>query len=308
MSNTEYIKKKYPEGLCGIFVFGGTRTSYATQIRRHATEPGAIESFQDYTEYGLTRSLEIIHNFFELGGKYAILEILDIHRIAGERGAYTNPAIDANYALIDEKRQQFYLENQIDPYFVGIDALLQLSESHLAYKLAKRLQEFQMSWSRDEAHCKLIYSIAPLPLYTFSKIQFELLSDEDNLLNLANKLYRQFSVASYGLYVPPPAFYIGQARNGSMQSASRLPLALDVTGKLRLYYTQYPSFYLSKTGLKTILDDLLYESENGLNSKTYDYNGQITPEMAHEMHEYFSRLADDGESILGLRHPWPAKV
>lgn len=299
MSLQERIQEKYPEGLTGIFALGGTRTSYITQCRRDEDEPGAIEDFEHYGEYSLSRSLDIMKQFFNLGGTHAIWEVLDIQRFSGERKDYIDPAIQAIYRLIDDQRREFYLANHIDPYFAGIDTLMYLAKDHPAQQLAQVLRHFSVFWKRQPTHRKLIMSIAAIPVYTFSHLLHGATYDEQNLLDLAQQLYKQYATAAYGVYVPPPVFYLGQARNGSMQSASRLPLALDITGKLRLYYTPYPSLYLTCEGLETILEDVLRSGDNPQH-RQYDYRGQMTSAMANQLHEEYCKLASQPDSILGL--------
>lgn len=290
------IQAQFPEGLTGIFALGGTRTSYATQCQRDSNNPGAISDFDHYVEYGLSKSLEIIEWFFRCGGSYAILEILDIYRVTNNREGYRNAAIDAGYSLIDETRREYYQDHSIDPFFSGIDTLLYVPENHPAHQLARAYTQFQANWQYSDKHKKIIFEIAPIPLYTFVQTVKPTIDKDDSLLGLAERLYKHYAQAAYGIYVPPPSFYVGQSRNGDMKSLAFLPMSLDTTGRMRMYFTQYPSFYLTYDAVQKILYDLV---NTRLRANSYDYRDEMTLEMANEMHERFSKMAE-GDIIAGL--------
>ena len=61
----------------------------------------------------------------------------------------------------------FYEEHNIDPYFAGLDSLEQFPRDHIAHQVCWSVQEFRDQWDYQETRYKLIWEIAPVPLYSY---------------------------------------------------------------------------------------------------------------------------------------------
>src|SRR5258708_6342407 len=146
------IRERFPEGLTGIFAIGGTRTFYILEQQRLTANPGEM-NFSDYGEYVEGRYRDFIKNFMDLGGQNAIITALSYLAFVtpGTRGPEYGPlAAKETMRLAGESFQAFYKEYNIDPYFVGIDTLLNLPTIPEARHLAEHLVEFQRNWNYRE--------------------------------------------------------------------------------------------------------------------------------------------------------------
>lgn len=172
------IRTVFPEGLTGIFAIGGTRTTYILEHNRQQSEPGTITVLSDYANDLLSRYFKIIEMFLDLGGQNLIIPILS-YQSFNERGTnYAEFVSKSPLALISETSIQFYLDQNIDPYFVGIDTLLQLPTNTSAYELGMKLSEFHQSWQYKAGRHKLIWEVAPVPLFSFWTAQSNMSEQE----------------------------------------------------------------------------------------------------------------------------------
>lgn len=304
------IRERFPEGLTGILALGGTRTAYILGQNRETADPGRIATMQDYASYGLDLLREIITSFFELGGQNLIVSVLSYQQLSNERGAeYAESTSRLTLQLIDDVWQEYYRSNQVDPYFVGIDTLLHLPSSGAAYELGMKCQEFHQSWVYSEGYRKLVFEIAPIPLFSFwrasesmgAQAQAELdeqIHQAGSLQAIHDILYKYYARAAYGTDVPYPHFYMGTNRNGDLKLRSVLPIALLCGGGFRLYYTPYPSLFMKRETLQAILEDLAFGKP--LRSTKLDYAGQITSEMINAEYARVQELSADPGTTLGL--------
>ena len=95
-----------------------------------------------------------------------------------------------------------------------------------------------------------------------------------------------------------PHFYLGSNRNGDMKMRAMLPIALLCGGPFRMFYTPYPSFYLTYEAFRHMIDDLI----NGkrLRSQKRDYSQQMTPELIQAEYNRIMALSQDKFSTIGL--------
>ncbi len=146
MSNKTFaarIRERYPEGLTGIFAIGGTRTTYILDQNRSSADPGRINDFAAHGEYLQTRYSEYVKTFFDLGGQNMIITASS-YRGLHERGEEYASLIAYEVArMSSDYFQKFYRENNIDPYFVGIDTYLLLPSESAPHKVARQLMEFR---------------------------------------------------------------------------------------------------------------------------------------------------------------------
>jgi hypothetical protein len=214
--------------------------------------------------------------------------------------------------LAGEKAQAFYRAQEVDPYFVGIDTLLQLPENTPPYRLAVGLTAFQKNWSYQPGRRKLLWEIAPIPLYSFwraaavmgheaqAKLDAALAATND-LQEIHRLTYEYYARAIYGTDLPIPHFYLGSNRKGDLKLRVMAPIALLCGEPFRLFYTPYPSLYTTRDTLQAILEDLAFGKS--LDSFKKDYSGQYTSEMAETEYQRILDLRDDPLSTVGmLRH------
>lgn len=306
---SERIRQRYPEGLTGIFAIGGTRTMYILSENRQKADPGHIEDFVAYGAYLQQRYCEFIKMFFDLGGENMIVTASS-YRGMYERGKeYADAAAKEILRLADDVFQDFYRRNNIDPYFVGIDTLLHLPEDTAQYHTGKVLQDFVAQWPRQEGHRKLIWEVASIPLFSFwhtimgmdEATRRSLQQQIDNTTDLKalyELMYRQFAVATYGCYIPPAHFYLGTNKSGDFKWRSPLPISLSGGEFLRLFYTPYPTLFVTEATMRHILEDLAFKDR--LHSLKTDYSGRYSSELAQSEYERVMELSANQESVLGL--------
>lgn len=309
MTFADRIRERYPEGLTGIFITSGTRTTYALVQKRHDLDPGRIEDMEAYADFASELTRDLFATFFELGGQNLITTPLSYQRFSDDHGAeYTEIISGLCRTLMEDKWVEFYQRLNIDPYFVGIDTLLHSSE-HKSYSLGLQCAEFNKNWTYKEGRRKLIWEIAPIPLYSIWKVhqvmgkaaqaQLETeLSAAIDLQTIHDLLYRYYARAVYGTDLPMPHFYLGANRNGDLKLRSLFPIALLCGGPFRMFFTPYPSLFITRETLQAILEDLAFGKP--LTSKKTDYSGQLTPELADQEYERIMELAADPRSTLGL--------
>lgn len=112
-------------------------------------------------------------------------------------------------------------------------------------------------------------------------------------------LYKTYSSAAYGTDLPVPHFYLGTNRNGDIKLRSLIPISLLCGGNFRLFFTPYPSLFITKDTLKTILEDLAFPNA-ALRSFKTDYKDQYSPEMVESEYQRVMQLSNDPNSTIGL--------
>lgn len=298
------IRERFPEGLTGVLALGGTRTSFILQ-QAHELDPGHIRDYTAYVDYSLEQMLKIVKAFLELGGQNVIVAIFSYQGFYERGDEYAALMIEACRRLIDEEVTAFYHVNQLDPYFAGIDTLLHLPAEHPAHALAEAFQQFQTTWDYQPDRGKVIWEIAPIPLFSYAQMQPALAAElsaqlgaTTDLQQLHDTLYRFYARAVYGTDLPEPHFYLGTNRNGDLKLRAVLPIALSCGSDMRLYYTPYPSFFVTRETLKAILEDLAFGEL--LRSKALDYQGQYSAELVQTEYQRIVELSTDPQSVLGL--------
>ena len=303
------IQERYPEGLTGVFAVGGTRTTYILEQNRDKQNPGHIEDFAAHGDYLLRRYWDLIQNFFSLGGQNMIITAFSFRGFYNRGAEYGALITQEMGRFIDEGSARFYHDNQIDPYFTGIDTLLLQPEDSPIYQMGQQLAEFQNRWPYQEGRPKLVWEIASLPLYTFWQAFQDMTSEEhahinseiasqENLEDIYRSLYRRFSRAAYGTDIPMPHFYLGTNKSGDLKWRSPMPLALSGGDYLRMFYTPYPSLFIRRETLQAVLEDLAFK-DRFYSAKT-DYSGQYTPELVQAEYERVMELSSRPETTLGL--------
>ncbi|MEP7288986.1 MAG: hypothetical protein ABI947_24800 [Chloroflexota bacterium] len=303
------IRERYPEGLTGIFAIGGTRTTYILEHNRHAADPGHIEDFADQGKFLLTRYLQLIQMFFELGGQNMILTAFSFRGFHNRGDEYQALAMQELVRIVGDEAQAFYREHGIDPYFVGIDTLSLLPEGSPAQQAGKILEAFQQSWNYTEGRRKLVWEVASMPLHTFWKV-YASISEQDrfafeaqvesmsNLEDIYRLYYKTFSQAIYGTEIPMPHFYLGTNKSGDLKWRSPMPLALSGGDYLRLFYTPYPTLFITAETMHSILEDLAFK-DRFYSAKT-DYASQYTPDLVQAEYDRVMALSADPQTTLGF--------
>ncbi len=304
------VQAAFPEGLTGIFAVGGTRTSYILEHNRQHSEPGAIADLSDYADDILVGYFNLIKMFLDLGGQNIIITILGYQSFSARGEAYAQFILKATLVLIEEKAQQFYRDYEMDPYFVGIDTLLQLPKSNPAFELGAQLSAFNQSWPYQAGRHKLIWEVAAIPIFSFWKAQ-EVLGEEaknkisqaladattmDSMFKLLNDFY---STTVYGTEIPTPHFYLGSNRNGDIKIRSLNPISLLTGGNCRFFFTPYPSLFVTRNTLKSILEDLAFPKPI-LRSFKMDYKDQYPPEIIEAEYQRVIELSNDPNTTVGL--------
>ncbi len=305
----QQIQDRFPEGLTGIYAIGGTRTGYILAHNRFADDPGHIEDFEAYMDFGMQKMFDFAERHLEFGGKHMIFEVLDIYRLYNRGERYAQFVLESSKKLIGTKAIDFYQRNAIDPYFVGIDTLLHLPEASAAYRLGKAYDEFHQSWSYQAGRSKLIWEIAPISLFSFHHADEHMgevvrrdldrkIAAETNLETIYHLLYDYYSQAAYGTTLPMPHFYLASSRNGDIKPRTTLPFGLMTGGPMRIYTVPYPSFYMTRAGFATMLHDLV--NDKRFRSLDTDYRGKMTSTTAQQLYQHFTTLANDPTSTVGL--------
>lgn len=303
------IRERYPEGLTGVFAVGGTRTTYILEKNRFKPDPGHIEDFSEHGEYLLRRYWQLVETFFDLGGQNMIITAFSFRGFYNRGEQYAYLITQEMTRFIDDASCKFYQSRGIDPYFTGIDTMLLQPEDSPIYTAGQQLADFQDRWPYQEGRHKLVWEIASMPLYSFWQM-FQTMSDEqraqideaiashDNLEEIYRTLYQHYARAMYGTDMPMPHFYLGTNKSGDLKWRSPMPLALSGGDYLRMFYTPYPTLFITSETLKTILHDLAF-NERFYSAKT-DYGGKYTSELAQSEYERIIDLSARPETTLGL--------
>lgn len=303
------IRERFPEGLTGVFAVGGTRTGFILENHQDGAEPGAIPDFLQYARTTLARYFQLIQDFIELGGQNMVIALLAYQRFSAQGDKYARAVSELCLWLTNDESIAFYKQHRISPYFVGIDTLLQLPEGHYARELATKLAEFHASWNYNETDRKIIWEIAPMQLFSFWHAQEALdpqaraafnaeLAACDDLQATQDLLYKFYARAAYGTDLPTPHFYIGTNRKGSLKVRSVLPIALLCGGPFRMFYTPYPSLFMTKATLKAIIEDIAFDAT--ISSNKMDYTDQVSSEMLEAEYQRVIALSSDPDSTVGL--------
>ncbi|MBX3061560.1 MAG: hypothetical protein KF726_01205 [Anaerolineae bacterium] len=303
------IRQRYPEGLTGIIAVGGTRTYYLLSQQDEEDDPGKISDFTPYAEVLLARYLDLAASFYVLGGQNLVMPILS-YQLFYERGIeYAKAVSEQTLLLTQEPVLSFYRDQNIDPYFVGIDTLLSTPASEPGHQLALALGRFQREWKYVAGRRKLLWEVAPIPLYSIWNAPQTMTAQEladlqrsldnaENMDQMYRLLYAFYARAVYGTDLPIPHFYLGTNRNGPLKLRSLLPIALLCGGPFRLFYTPYPSAFTTSETLRAIFDDLAFNS--GLDTTKMDYRGQVTAELLNSERARVLALRDDPTTTLGF--------
>ncbi|NJR12397.1 hypothetical protein HC776_00435 [bacterium] len=219
-------------------------------------DPGRIEDFTEHSRYLQQRYKDFIRMFFDLGGQNMILTAYSFRGFTGRGEEYGILVNKEMMRLIDDDFQAFYREHDIDPYFVGIDTYLHLPEGGPAHQLAQSYQEFQRTWPYDSRRKRLIWEIASIPLFSFWQM-FQKMTPETraqvdakiagvtNLDDIHRIMYEHFAREMYGVDVPMPHFYLGTNKSGDLKWRSPMPISLTGGEYMRLFYTPYPSLFIT---------------------------------------------------------------
>ena len=307
----QQVRSHFPEGLTGIIAVGGTRTSFVLSTEPDESgrrDPGKIDP-KEYAKFGADRYVGLLRMFFDLGGQNLIVPVLS-YQSFHERGAeYTNQFTGFARWLAGPEFQRIYRELGVDPFFCGIDTLLHLPEGDGARALGEALRDFRSGWEYAPGRRKVIWEIAPIPLYSFWRATAALAPDEQHALDaelaamtdldqVYRRLFQFYARSALGAEIPVPHFYLGTNRNGDLKLRAPLSLSMLCGGAFRAFYTPYPTLFLTPAALRTVIEDLI--SGGGLRSFTKDYEGHYSDELFRRERERVLALRDDPRSTLGL--------
>lgn len=318
MSFADRIRQRYPEGLTGVFAIGGTRTTYILDCNRDKEDPGHIDDFAAHGVYLLERYLEFADMFYSLGGQNMIITAFSFRGFYNRGKEYADFLTQELLRLISPRAIDGYLAMNADIYFTGIDSLLLMPEDSPIHQMGKKLASFQRQWDYQEGRRKLIWEIASVPLFSFWQsdlennmkrhlsLQAEIEADSENLEEVYKHLYRYYSREVYGTELPMPHFYLGTNKSGDLKWRSPMPLALSGGDYLRMFFTPYPTLFITPEVMQTMLDDLAF-GKRFFSDKT-DYKGKYTRELAQAEYERVMELRQDPNAILGLSRYVPVEV
>src|SRR5687768_15774386 len=105
-SFSDRIRKRYPEGLTGVFAPGGTRTTFILE-QRNQENPGLILDFAEYADYAFDRLFELIAMFFELGGQNLIIPLFSYQGFYERGEEYAEQAARMCLRVIDSPKVAF---------------------------------------------------------------------------------------------------------------------------------------------------------------------------------------------------------
>jgi len=306
---THKIRDHFNGELTGAITVSGTRTTYILEQSQSDQDPGAIKSFQEYADFLIPEYHRLIEMFFSLGVQNLIIPLYPYQVFYARGQEYAQLAMETTKFIIEDVFVAFYKKLNIDPYFAGLDSLEQFPPDHIAHELYQRINEFQNQWDYKSGHYKLIWEIAPIPLFSYqnhshtdtSQKLSEAISSTNDLREIYDQLYKYYSKAIYGVELPMPHFYIGSNRNGELKLRSMYPISMLAGDPFRLFYLPYPTLYLKENVLKAILNDLAFGES--LRALKKDYSGQLTPEIVRAERQRILELSNDPDAVLGLtRH------
>ncbi len=305
----EQIRARYPEGLTGIIAVGGTRTTFILDQSDIGADAGEITDPEAYARHAAGLYLDLIRAFFDFGGQNLILPLLSFQSFYERGEEYTARYFGYMRWLTSEQFAGFYREINADPYFDGIDTLLHLPPDQPPHQMGKMLADFTRSWDYQPTRRKLIWEIAPIPLFTYWKAQSTMsAADQAELADAMNRctdmremnqlLYRYYARAAYGTEIPIPHFYLGSNRNGDLKLRAMMPISMVTGGSFRLFFTPYPTLYTTRDTLKAVLEDLAFSKP--LRALKPDYSGQYTSTLLESEKQRVESLRADPTSTIGL--------
>lgn len=309
-SFAESIRARFPEGLTGAFAIGGTRTTYILEHNRQNANPGQIPNLSDYAAYTLKLYFDFIRLFLELGGQNMIITPLGYQSFYERGEEYAQFIAEATLELIHDEAQQFYQQQGIDPYFAGIDTLLQLPPANPARRLGVEFDAFHKRWPYQDGRRKVIWEIAAIPLFSFWRAP-QVMGEAENarleaaltgattMEAMSQVLYGYYARAAYGTEIPLPHFYLGSNRNGDMKLRSLLPIVFGCGKSLRLFYTPYPTLFITRQTLQAIVEDVAF-GKPALSSTKKDYDNRYTSELAEAEYQHFLQQSGDIGAVVGL--------
>ncbi len=309
-SLASHLRERFPHGLTAILAVGGTRTYYILEKRRGIENPGRLDDLSGYGVEVLRKTRDLIAMFLELGVQHIIIPQLSYQTFENSRGAaYAEATARLALELLGDEFSRFYEDANIDPYFTGIDTLLKYPEREFSYRVASACLRFQENWSYQPGRHKLIWEVAPIPLYSIwraheimgEEASAQLEADIENAPSLQvvhDTLYRYYSRALYGTELPLPDFYLGSNRNGDIKLRSMLPIAMLCGSPTRFYFTPYSTMFMTREAAQEIMEDLAYGK--GLRSAEIDYKDRLTPEFVEQEYQRIMNLSQDPRTTIGL--------
>jgi hypothetical protein len=315
-STTEFaaqIRERFPEGLTACIIIGGTRTAYILSQQRHLDDPGRIRDFTHYSQTMTQEYIRLATDFYNLGGQNLLINLFGYQAFSARGEAYTAQAIQQTYVLMQEPFLSFYRQQQVDPYFVGVDAMLALPAETAIHQFGLALQQFQSQWPYQPGHRKWLWEIAVVQQYSFWQVRDRLSPHEVQTLDAAiahppdfntlnDPLYEAFCRACYGTVIPTPHFYIGNNRKGTLKLRTIFPAAFANARAMKMYFTPYPTTFLRERELRAIIQDVAFGSSQRT-TQQFDYSAQYTASQAQAEYERFVHLRDDLGSIVGFSTP-----
>jgi hypothetical protein len=304
------IRERFPEGLTAMVAIGGTRTTYILEQNRHSDNPGRITDFWAYKDYLFQRYFDFVEMYLRLGGTNLVITALGYQSFYERGEQYARYISESTLALTEDAARRFYEDQNIDPYFVGIDTLLRLPAEHHAHTLARQLADFQRDWPYAAGRRKLIWEIAAIPLYSVRRADEVLgaaaaaqldaaLAAAPTLQAVHDLLYEYYARAAYGTAIPMPHFYLGSNRNGDIKLRAVLPAAFLCGSPSRFFYTPYPTLFISEDSFKAVIEDVAFGKQK-LRSNQVDYDAKYTPELAEAEYQQFMALSRDPGAIIGF--------
>jgi hypothetical protein len=263
-----------------------------------------------YGAEALHQTRRLIGTCFDLGTQNLVVPLLAFRTFEDERGpAYTEATANLVFELLRDDFVRFYQDANLDPYFTGIDTLFKFPERELPYRVARACADFQQAWPYQEGRRKLIWEVAPIPLYSIwrahevlgeaAQAQLEAaLERAPSLQAVHDLLYQYYARAVYGTEIPMPHFYLGSNRNGDLKLRAMLPIALLCGSPTRLYFTPYPSMFITAETIQAMLENLAFGT--GLRSTAIDYRDRLTPEFVEQEYERVYQLSQKPTTMLGL--------
>jgi hypothetical protein len=119
-------------------------------------------------------------------------------------------------------------------------------------------------------------------------------------------MYKFFSRKAYGTEMPYPAFYLGTNKSGDLKWRSPLPIALSGGEYMRMFYTPYPSLFITQGTMRTILDNLAFKER--FHSLNTDYKDRYSAELVEAEYQRVMALSSDPSTTLGFsRQVVPAR-
>jgi len=303
------IREHFDGDLTGVIVVSGTRTTYLFERGQPKQDLGAIDAFQEYANFLVPRYHQLIEMFFNLGGQNLIIPLYPYQVFYARGHEYAHLAMETTKLIVEDAFVSFYKELNIDPYFAGLDGLEQFPPNHIAHSVCQRIKTFRNQWDYQKSRYKLIWEIAPVPLYSFwSQSQndtnqnlAETILAINDLREIYEHLYKYYTKTIYGVTLPMPHFYIGSNRNGELKLRSMYPISMLAGDPFRLFYLPYPTLYLKENVLKAILNDLAFGEP--LRAIKKDYSGQFTVDMIHAEQNRIAELSHDPNAVVGMtRH------